>query len=370
MAACILLEQLLKRKLLHIGCRHHVLELIASAAFSEAKGSSSAPCILLFKRFKTTWKYIDSTAFEDSSTDDYTNSAVADVKEEMLKTLRTAVQVTQPRDDYRELLELAIIFLGSVPPRGIHFVAPGAMHHARWMAKAIYSFKVWMFRSQFKLTARQHQGLEELCIFFSRIYVKAWATASIPVKAPNNDLNLLKQLQLYRSINTNISNATVKKMAGQLWFLSEELVGLALFDDDLDNGTKDAMVNAMKAKEGKKRPPKRATVDLKVIQEKTVVDFVTKNSRLLFTTLDLPEEFLEHPVDQWKHHPSFSAARSFICTLAVTNDHAERGVALIEDFSGRFTKNEDQLQFALKVVSDHRKKFPNTLKRTLLGNNE
>ena len=69
--ACILLEQLL-----HIGCRHHVLELIASAAFSEAMGSSSAPCILLFKRFKTTWKYIDSTAFEDSSTDDYRQPAL------------------------------------------------------------------------------------------------------------------------------------------------------------------------------------------------------------------------------------------------------------------------------------------------------
>ncbi len=167
--ACILLQQLLGRNLLHIGCHHHVLELIATAAFSEAMGSSSAPYILLFKRFKTRWQYIDRTAFEDSSTDDYTDNAVADIKDEMVKILQTDVKVTQPRDDYRELLELAIIFLGSVPPRGIYFAAPGAMHQAQWMAKAIYTFKVWMFRSQFKLTACQHQGLQELCIFFSRI---------------------------------------------------------------------------------------------------------------------------------------------------------------------------------------------------------
>ena len=44
----------------------------------------------------------------------------------------------------------------------------------------------------------------------------------------------------------------VKKIAGQLWFLTEQLVGLALLSDDLDNGTKDEMVIAMKEKEGKK----------------------------------------------------------------------------------------------------------------------
>ena len=35
------------------------------------------------------------------------------------------------RDDYRELLKLAVIFLGGTPTRGISFQCPGAMHHAR-----------------------------------------------------------------------------------------------------------------------------------------------------------------------------------------------------------------------------------------------
>ena len=30
---------------------------------------------------------------------------------------------------------------------------PGAMHHARWMAKAIYSVKIWTFRRQFHLNS-------------------------------------------------------------------------------------------------------------------------------------------------------------------------------------------------------------------------
>jgi len=31
--ACVMLEQLLGRPLLHLGCRHHVLELVLAAAF-------------------------------------------------------------------------------------------------------------------------------------------------------------------------------------------------------------------------------------------------------------------------------------------------------------------------------------------------
>lgn len=59
------------------------------------------------------------------------------------------LQIKQPRKDYRELLELTVIFLGGVPHRGIFLRVPGAIHHARWMAKAIYCLKIFLFRSHF-----------------------------------------------------------------------------------------------------------------------------------------------------------------------------------------------------------------------------
>ena len=49
----------------------------------------------------------------------------------------------------------------------------------------------------------------------------------------------------------------------------------------------------------------------------------------------------------------------------VVSDQAERGVALIEEFSGHLTKDEDQLQFLLQVVQEHRRAYPNVLKKTL-----
>ena len=42
------------------------------------------------------------------------------------------------------------------------------------------------------------------------------------------------------------------KITGQLYYLSEKLVALALFDNDLNENTKDKMITAMKDKESEK----------------------------------------------------------------------------------------------------------------------
>ena len=63
---------------------------------------------------------------------------------------------------------------------------------------------------------------------------------------------------------------------------------------------------------------------------------------------------------------SYNRAKALIDNLAVTNDHAERGVALAKEYAGKITKDEEQLQFALQVVSDHRKRFPVASKRALI----
>ena len=47
------------------------------------------------------------------------------------------------------------------------------------------------------------------------------------------------------------------------------------------------------------------------------------------------------------------------------NDHAERGVALIDEYNRTLTHDEEQLQFLLQIIACHRNEFPNHLKRTL-----
>jgi hypothetical protein len=371
--ACVILEQLLGRGLLHFACRHHIIELIAGSAFAAVMGASSAPDVLIFKRFQGKWQFVNQAEFEDSSTNQLTADAVADVKEDLGTFLTLALAKDQTRDDYRELLEITLIFLGITPPRGIRFVAPGAMHQARWMSKIIYTFKIWMFRKQFSLTAREEKGLRELCIFFARVYVKAWYTAPLPTAVPNNDLQLLKSLLAYSSVNAAISKAASRKLADHLWYLSQKLVGLALFDSSVCCEIKDKMVTAMDKVDGENDPPKRVKlneVSSAEVENKSVADFVTKNTKSVFTKLRLPQTFLQLPASQWAENRDYQAAAAIAHTVAVVNDHAERGVALIQQFSGSLTKNEEQLQFLLQVVSENRKRYPQPLKRALVGTTE
>ena len=63
---------------------------------------------------------------------------------------------TRPRDDYRKLLELLIVWLGG-HVEGFSFKRPGADHHARWLAKAIYKLKLCLLMYQFMMEEKQKE---------------------------------------------------------------------------------------------------------------------------------------------------------------------------------------------------------------------
>jgi len=92
----------------------------------------------------------------------------------------------QPRDVNREFVEL--IVLAEIPRRGVRFMTPGPMHHARFMSKVIYSLKVWMLRSQFVLTPREDKGQHPVCVFAARPYLKVRMTAPCALTTPYNDI--------------------------------------------------------------------------------------------------------------------------------------------------------------------------------------
>jgi len=81
----------------------------------------------------------------------------------------------------------------------------------------------------------------------------------------------------------------------------------------------------------------------------------------------VPSGFLEEDPDVWNNRDDFNAGKAIVCSLATTNDHAERGVALIQEAtrSKRF-RSEDQLQFALQVIEQNRSRYPDANKSTLL----
>ena len=88
-------------------------------------------------------------------------------------------------------------------------------------------------------------------------------------------------------------------------------------------------------------------------------------SRELLDNLQTDNSFLEEDPEAWILNEAFCIAKKTIQKLPTVNDHAEPGVALIQDYNRQLTTKEDQLQYLLKVVEQHRKDFPILLKDIL-----
>lgn len=274
----------------------------------------------------------------------------------------------QPREDYREFLELILIFLGETPPRGVRFRVPGAVSKTRWMAAAIYAIKMWLFQDQFSCDDPSAEDLTNLTLFIVKVYARYWFTVPSAVSAPRNDLDFLKKLVAYNSVNSKISKNTVEKFLRHLWYLSEELVCLAFFDKSVSDKVKKSMVKSLSKSVTKRERSKRALLtekDIKNIKNIDLSFFVTSNSLNFFKILGIPRDFLKKNPNEWPSLNSFQKGLNIIKHLKVINDSAERAVALIQTFNETITTKEDQKQFLLKVVSRHRKKYPTPAKKFL-----
>lgn len=134
------------------------------------------------------------------------------------------------------------MFLGG---DSVNFRTPGPTSHARWMAKAIYALKIFLFRDQFTLTPKELNGLRDICIFLVRMYVKAWISCTDTVAALNQDCNFIKESIACAKIDSKMSSALLIKIKNHFWYLSEENVALAFFDSNVSLDQKQKMIGRL-----------------------------------------------------------------------------------------------------------------------------
>ena len=138
----------------------------------------------------------------------------------------------QPRKDYAELLQLSAIFLGD--ETSVTFKTPGAVHKARWMAKAIYVVKMYLLRKQLPLSINLKNNLRRMATFIVFVYIKYWFKTPLPIEAPETDIQFLKNLSEFKDFDPNLAEAVISKFTNHLWYLSKELVCLSLFSKNVD----------------------------------------------------------------------------------------------------------------------------------------
>src|SRR6218665_2197645 len=87
--------------------------------------------------------------------------------------------------------------------------------------KGIYCLKIYMFHDHFRLTVAENKGMTATSLFVLLIYGHYWNTAPLAERAPLNDTKLLAQIK---------GCCSDKAIRHHLWYFSEHLVGLSLFD--------------------------------------------------------------------------------------------------------------------------------------------
>lgn len=365
-----MIEKALDKELVWIACRHHIFEIILSDVFKTLFGSSSGPDISLFKRFQKEWPNINQQELTVGSDNLYITAELVSLRQEMLQYYNEAIKCQQPRDDYLELLNLCRLFLGSSELAvEAKFRAPGALHQARWMAKAIYCLKMYLFQDQFHLTAAEKRSVTELSLFVSLIYGRYWNEAPMAERAPLNDANFLEQVKSYP--NEKIRSSVLKAFCRHLWYFSEHLIGLSLFDSRVMPETKRVMVENLQKSPTKKalKRPEGKTFHLE--NPLLLQNFYTQRTKVLFDLLvsdgqEKSEAFLKKDPSEWPTDEIYIEMQQKARQMKVVNDCAERGIALIQKFNSSITKNEEQKQYVLRVVDLHRKKYSVASKSNIL----
>jgi hypothetical protein len=148
--ACFLLEKAIGRNLLNLACRHHVHELLVKGTFESLIGKSTGPEPPLFTKFRLSWESIDKSSYQALEDERLMLPFMKNLKQQTISFLQELLSKNDnnvfPRDDYREMAELCLLILGVRPPRSFQFKVCGPCHHARWMAKVIFCFKIYLFR--------------------------------------------------------------------------------------------------------------------------------------------------------------------------------------------------------------------------------
>jgi len=123
-------------------------------------------------------------------------------------------------------LSWSSLFLVVVLQENSDLIQPGTLHRATWMAGMIYGIKIYLLINQFQLIAKELALLKCFTAFTGILYIKAWFAAPSAIAAPAGDLVLLKGL--VSCLDSENAKATSKNFANRLWYLSEELAGIAI----------------------------------------------------------------------------------------------------------------------------------------------
>lgn len=280
-------------------------------------------------------------------------------------------------------------FLGGTFPEGYSFTikAPGAFHHARWMARIIYTLQIALFKHQlveyeFFCNSCDLEHIWSLAAFLSLFYVKHWFTSPSLTDAAVNDLEMWndfyditqlsgQQLRSYPHFFQEMAVAALQKLNLHLWYLTERHIVFAFASDKLSISTKVKMWQKLQTHRSSRVPAAvtgRGLVQMPAIQKTTrLPDLVGPDSLELFKIIPSLEPLSRCNPRLWSQMEEYSTFKTLIASLPATNDACERVLGLVTEIEKRTSapKNENELKNVIKVSHVYRAQVRKQAKQAL-----
>ena len=334
-------------------------------------GATKDPGRTIFRRLRSEW-YDLEIDYNDLELLDLT-CASPDLQQQAQSVLEWALKHLEekpfPRDDYRELAELIVISLGGTV-KGFSFKLPGPDHHARWMSKCIYLLKIKLLGKVFNLEEEEKGQVDRLAEVILLFYAQFWFETPLATSAARSDLQFMSNMLKYRVVNPGLAYRVLKSCYRHMWYLTPQLITLALADKCLEDATREKMAQTLysfdrkSVKTGKPTFPE-LSFGATVCRE-DMSSLVGTESWLIFNLLGLkqPQDWLLASVSTWQEVPQFKTLQTFRRHLVVVNDLAERGIHLASDYINQ-VESEEQRNALFQVVEEFRSRVKGCTKDSL-----
>ena len=177
--------------------------------------------------------------------------------------------------------------------------------------------------------------------------------------APRLDLEFWENSNRYEIIDSRISEAAMKSVHRQMFYLTEELVLLSLCDPHTSNSEKKELVRTLLQQD---RPqtfePKKPEFKVHLLLNKShdeprLKDFIGPRSWLMFDLFDVDVMWMQLSPADWATDDHFKRFDKLLHGIVCVNDVAERNVQNVVEFA-EFSKDPERRDRVVSVVNFHR----------------
>ena len=215
------------------------------------------------------------------------------------------------------------------------------------------------------LPSDKREAVDRMAKFITIFHAPYFLQAFLPAAAPRLDLQYWKDMIEFRRYDSEISVEVQESISRHLWYLTEELSVLSLFDKQLDNQCKTNIATALlshpKPLSFAPQKPVFPTLDR---LNSTIETFIGPRSWLLFHLVGIDSCWLNLPSEDWQNNAQFQQIENIVQDLAVTNDTAERAVKKVTDYANS-ANDGGQRGKIVEVVSWHHAKMKGYSKKDL-----